>query len=677
MAEELQEFTFGWNKRFPDKEIPDLSSLQVLADSPSDPGLISDALSSDTKMLNDQKQKLTEQLSQINYCLTWIRKLDLSQTYYSTNVGWDECGKRSDELSVDRRGSLRTPPSPSSLRLTMRRGSDPSPLTLGNPTIRSPTGGSLTRPVDFRGKRGSGYENWTPPARPQPSPIYDKLPSPKQRVIHSEEFQDTLTKFCERLSPDQGRALLKSLGETGTDSMDLSSMLLRNKMVDESDLGPLFKALEDNGLSHFVPFFEKFLKREGPDGEENDDIYMEVNTCDKSLTSAVSDPPPVPSSPRPNRPESFTKTLFRVCNSLTADQALSILHHLGEKNVKKSDLASDGKIVALLLMNDHVNVANIDRLVEALEKENLHHLGEDIKNSLTKLETKFVFPHVSPRRGSLDSGSTKNTSLTRGSRVRGSSPFRGHAHTKSMEPVKPGNLLNFIHKNRLTRSNSHEGPLMAMEVRQQSRFIERGAASDSEERDSRSSSPVRSPVSQNNVFQFGIKITEDYKPSDRKDRGKKDSADYKHFVLIRGQQFDVTGVWRFDYIARNKKGEIGLVSKDKCEVLAGADSILCGKDWFLDCPVRHSTLELLKDSPTGTFFVRDCHSKPGDLVLSVKMVTTSVKYSITVNKASYELKDQSFSSLDTLITFYKINNICVDEGKNVLLTTPLQHERCK
>lgn len=161
MAEELQEFTAGWNKRFPDDEIPDLSSLQVLTDSPSDSGLISDALSSDTKMLNDQKQKLTEQLSQINYCLTWIRKLDLNQTYYSTKAGWDESAQRNGNLSVDRRGSLRSPPAPSSLRLTMRRGSDPSPLTLDN-RIRSPTSGSLTRPVDFQGKRGSGYENWTP-----------------------------------------------------------------------------------------------------------------------------------------------------------------------------------------------------------------------------------------------------------------------------------------------------------------------------------------------------------------------------------------------------------------------------------------------------------------------------------------------------------------------------------
>lgn len=142
--------------------------------------------------------------------------------------------------------------------------------------------------------------------------------------------------------------------------------------------------------------------------------------------------------------------------------------------------------------------------------------------------------------------------------------------------------------------------------------IEQDAASDSDEGGSRSHSPLISPMSPmgpRNGLQFVIRLIEDCNPLDRTDGGFTGLEGYERLRLFKGERLDVISLSSDEYVARNLKGEIGLVPKEKCEILTGVSPVLWEREWFFKCLRRHSVSDLLKNEPVGTFFIRECNSK--------------------------------------------------------------------
>ncbi|KAJ8030999.1 Cytoplasmic protein NCK2 [Holothuria leucospilota] len=302
---------------------------------------------------------------------------------------------------------------------------------------------------------------------------------------------------------------------------------------------------------------------------------------------------------------------------------------------------------------------------EPTERESPYYLAQDFSKGQAKGSRSL------DRRGSLD--------ITKLGSNRRTLPRRGRLEsTGSLESIKPMQLLSLVRSMpKLTRSSSQTVPGFGTHPKRL--FIERDAASDSDEGGSRSHSPLTSPMSPmgpRNGLQFVIRLIEDCNPLDRTDGGFTELEGYERLLLFKGERLDVISLWSDEYVARNLKGEIGLVPKDKCEILTGVSPVLWEREWFFKCSRRHSVSDLLKNEPVGTFFIRECNSKPGDFVLSIKMIHLTAKFQINVKLSRYEVSTHLFTSLDTLISHYKDNAIYIDNGEEVFLTKPLQHGRC-
>ncbi|CAH1256838.1 CRKL [Branchiostoma lanceolatum] len=91
------------------------------------------------------------------------------------------------------------------------------------------------------------------------------------------------------------------------------------------------------------------------------------------------------------------------------------------------------------------------------------------------------------------------------------------------------------------------------------------------------------------------------------------------------------------------------------------------EQWYFGGVSRRQSEDLLKGTTVGTFLVRDATNHPGDYSLSVSSDTRVRHYFIKRLQNGFQIADQDFEDLPSLIEFYKIHYL-----DTTTLTVPAQ-----